>query len=1435
MSLSASRWHPISESEFAWEREALDWLRAQLPDRDPVHVWTNFEFIDQEGRVAEVDALVLTPFGMFLMEIKSRPGELTGDAHTWTWKTDGRSLTVDNPLLLTTRKAKRLSALLKSQPAIAKAKIKMPFVEAVVFLSSTTLNCKLEGRARSGTLLRGRPQAPDDDGIISALLNGTGQRPSQQIDAHYVRPLARALSEAGIRQSNKHRQVGDYRLGKLLAEGEGFQDFAAQHVSIESVYRRIRIYTVASATSPEARAAQVRQARREFEVLEGIDHPGILRCKDYKESELGPALIFEDDPKAVPLDLRLRDRSRPLTIDQQLQLVRDLAEILKFAHSKRLYHRALTPQSVLVREHPSGQLSVQVMNWQTAARNADTAATTSLHWTTGTRHVEDYLDDQGRIYLAPETARADPSLGPSLDVFSLGCIAYHVFSGQPPASSAIELLEKIRAGQGLRLSEALDNCGAHQDDLIRYATAPDLVTRLEDMRSFLDELDAVEDELTTPEPEATVDPSFAKPTERLEGGFTVIKRLGRGSTADALLVREDGEDQDELVLKVAVDVALNERLASEAEVLSRLRHPNIVAWRRTLTVAGRTAILMKRAGPNTLAERLRAHGRLSLEMLQRFGEQLIEAVRYLESEGSIHRDLKPDNIGVAEDRTGRLQLVVFDFSLARTPAENLTAGTPPYLDPFLPNRKPARWDLYAERFAAAMTLYEMAVGQLPIWGDGKASPAALEVEVTVEREAFDPMVREGLAEFFLKALSRDHRQRHDNAEEMLRAWRAIYEEAAADPLTGKESESTLAAVAMAATPQTTMAELGYSTEAQEQLERMDIRCVRDLLSVDRVKFRLLRGVGNRVRLEITRTAQELARRRPDLTRERATAFAEAETEGDDKEKAAVAINEVAALILPKRPASDDRAADRALAQFMGLDEGVAPGTWPALGEASATHQVPLAELTSTLLKSRERWLKTPAFTEIREQLQVLLASQGGVMTAAECASSFLQLRGCAEQEEGRRTRLAFAVLRAALEAEAHLDRPRFAAFLQGPTPLVATDEALADYACRLGAVADTCAQEDPLPSPQRALRLLEETPRPVSHDDQAGAGGPGSFVPLSSARLLRLATSASRGAALSSRQEIYPRAMRPLQALRLSIGALLGAQSLSERQVRERVMGRYPSALPLPRRPELDRLMLEAGAPHRWNPAAADGAGAYALDTLPAVQGAGTTTQYSRHATRLSGSRPGEPEVSAEQAQALAAETRLATSLERGELLVLAAPPRLLRHAEAEILRRFGEGARQPPLRRLSADALMLREMQQQAAAARVKWDVVLQADGASRESQDWQKLLRLVQRVVPTVRQALLHSPDPLLVVHCGLLARYGLMSLLTELESSAGRLQHTPCAWLLLPASTPGLPTIDGAPVPLVSNLHRQALELPQSWIENRHRQGSQAAPGRTAARQT
>jgi serine/threonine protein kinase len=1407
VTLGGSRWHVIAESNFAWEREALEWLRNHLPDRDPWHVWTNFEFIDDEGKVSEVDALVLSPAGLFLVEIKSRPGALTGDVHSWTWSTEGQSYTFDNPLILANRKAKRLASLLKRQPAITRAKIRLPFVEPVIFLSSSGLTCRLEGLAKTAAFQRGRPGTLNDPGIVGALANGITNRSSATVDSQQARAIGRGLAEAGIRPSNKHRQVGDYRLGKLLFEGEGFQDWEAQHVSIDTVHRRVRIYPVATASSPEIRATRFRQARREFEILEGIDHPGILKVKDYKETELGPALIFDHDPKAVRLDHLLRDNGKDLSITQRLQLVRDIAETLKYAHSKRLYHRALGPQSILAHGIGSGALHLRLMNWQTGSRNSgDSASPSSVHHTTGTQHVEEYVEDPGMIYLAPETTRADPAHGPSLDVFSLGCIAYQLFSGQPPAESVLEMVEKLRVGQGLRLSDVMDGCGARQQELIQFATCPDVLARYDTVQGFLDDLDRVEDELTTPDAEVTVDPSVASAGDRLDGGFTVIKRMGRGSSSDALLVRRDDSDEG-YVLKVASDVAHNERLAAEGEVLARLHHQNIVAYRETLTVAGRTALLLKSAGATTMAEKLK-EGRLSLDMLQRFGEELIEAANHLEAEGVAHRDIKPENIGIAENRNRKLQLVLFDFSLCRTPADNVTAGTHPYLDPFLSLRRPPRWDLYAERFALAVTLYEMAVGQPPVWGDGQTSPAMLNVEATVESDVFDPVTRESFTAFFAKALKRDYRERFDNAEDMLRAWRAIFADRQTIHLGDAGAAEGLAAIAMTATPLTTMAELGYSLEAQDILERMGIHNARELLAVDRIRFRYLRGVGDKIRKEIRQTAKELARLRPDLTQGRSTVH-----DADEEVGGAVSINELATQLLPRRPAGDDRPEEAALAHYLGLDDSVPSGDWPTLGESAQANQVDRATLTAALIKARERWLKNPAFTELRQQLDALLRSQGQVMSTLECAMALLALRGCAAQDDAERLRQATAVLRASVEAESHLDQPRFEAFDHQPCALIAAASSWADYARQLGAAADDCALADPLLPPPRVLETLEGVPLPPALVADS------TLTPaLAPTRLLRLAASASRKAALSSRQEIYPRGMAPLQALRQSLGALVGAPQLRARDIQDRVSGRYPEAAALPGRPELDRLLEEAGAPLRWDAAAAQGAGAYRLSTLGGTQTAGTTTVFSRHATELSAGVVGDGEV----ADAASAEERLNRSLQQGGLLVLTVHPRIARRAEAELMHRFGQPSTRPaPLRRVNFDGLVLTALREQATAARVDWRVVLEADAADRGSRHWTNLQRLVRRTLPALRAALLQSTAPILLVSAGLMARYDLMTLITEVEENAGRPSHTPSVWLMLPTAHQRPPFIDGVAVPIVNNLENtRALVLPQAWVENKHR---------------
>src|SRR5262245_59529867 len=128
---TTKNWTTIAESSFPWERDALDFVRAQFPVHEPYRAWCNFEFIADDGSVNEVDLLVFTPQGFFLIEITSRPGRLRGDAGTWTWGTDGELTTVDRPYQLANSKAKSLRSLLQRQKA-CKGKGQGRFVEALV-------------------------------------------------------------------------------------------------------------------------------------------------------------------------------------------------------------------------------------------------------------------------------------------------------------------------------------------------------------------------------------------------------------------------------------------------------------------------------------------------------------------------------------------------------------------------------------------------------------------------------------------------------------------------------------------------------------------------------------------------------------------------------------------------------------------------------------------------------------------------------------------------------------------------------------------------------------------------------------------------------------------------------------------------------------------------------------------------------------------------------------------------------------------------------------------------------------------------------------------------------------------------------------------------------------------------------------------------------
>ena len=197
------------------------------------------------------------------------------------------------------------------------------------------------------------------------------------------------------------------------------------------------------------------------------------------------------------------------------------------------------------------------------------------------------------------------------------------------------LTERLQRDGGLEVSAILDGAGDYLAALVREATAGDATQRTSSVADFIDGISLVEEEITAPEtpdePEE-VKPLAAKPGDDV-GGFTVLKRLGRGSTAVALLVH-DADDQQR-VLKIAADPDRNDRVRDEGEVLTKLRDRTIIAIHgKPIDVAGHAGLVLSYAAEGTLAHRLHNQGRLSLGDLERWGGDLLSAVSYLEREAT---------------------------------------------------------------------------------------------------------------------------------------------------------------------------------------------------------------------------------------------------------------------------------------------------------------------------------------------------------------------------------------------------------------------------------------------------------------------------------------------------------------------------------------------------------------------------------------------------------------------------------------------------------------------------------------------------------------------------------------------------------------------------------------------------------------------------------
>jgi serine/threonine protein kinase len=265
--------------------------------------------------------------------------------------------------------------------------------------------------------------------------------------------------------------------------------------------------------------------------------------------------------------------------------------------------------------------------------------------------------------------------------------------------------------------------------------------------------------------------------------YRVLEEIGRGGYA--IVYRAlDTKTGDVVALKTIRPIAprpeeVRERFRREAELVSRLKHPNTV---RVFDYGFETDfyLAMELLEGHPLSDLLDGENGISLERAVFIVTGVLESLTEAHRLGIVHRDLKPENVFLVQRMQGdtRLEHVkVLDFGIAKAvlddsnmPALTLKGramGTPAYMSP--EQAKGARLTVHSDLYSVAVLLYEMICGVPPFNGDSAMTIMLKHVNEAPPQLTPARLRGTALDAAIQKALSKNPFDRFGSAEEFLTA------------------------------------------------------------------------------------------------------------------------------------------------------------------------------------------------------------------------------------------------------------------------------------------------------------------------------------------------------------------------------------------------------------------------------------------------------------------------------------------------------------------------------------------------------------------------------------------------------------------------------------------------------------------------------------------
>ncbi len=366
-------------------------------------------------------------------------------------------------------------------------------------------------------------------------------------------------------------RIPGYDVEALLGRGGMGLVYKARHLRLNRVVA-LKMLIAGAYAGPRERA----RFEREAESVASLRHAHIVQVHDVGDHEGWPYFTMEL-LEGGSLAQALAGPPRPAL--EAAALLATLAQAVEVAHQGGILHRDLKPANILL----TADGTPKIADFGLARRLEGGAGLTQSGVPMGTPN-----------YMAPEQARGQPTIGPAVDVYSLGAILYELLTGRPPfrgetvAETLLQVMQQepaapsqLNAKVPRDLETVCLKC-LHKEPERRYATAAALA---EDLRRF-----------------QRGEPVAARPAGLPE---RTVKWVRRNPTLSAVLVAGLGL----VVMLVSWGLSLAMERARERDAvamdLGELTSLQANArWTEARAVLERAEARLKGGGPDDLRRRL---------------------------------------------------------------------------------------------------------------------------------------------------------------------------------------------------------------------------------------------------------------------------------------------------------------------------------------------------------------------------------------------------------------------------------------------------------------------------------------------------------------------------------------------------------------------------------------------------------------------------------------------------------------------------------------------------------------------------------------------------------------------------------------------------------------------------------------------------------------